>query len=88
MKSGIAAEPILNNGVEVLETNIDFILSQNSCVKSTTTTVNTRQFCYTYTGNNYYFDYIDGMTWSEYLSSSYNNNQFQHSSSDYEEIQP
>ena len=49
-------------------------------IKSKIRISNNPKFCYTYLDENYYFEFINGMTWSEYIDSEFNKGYIQYSS--------
>ena len=59
--------PISIYAIEKLEINID----------SNVVISNNPKFCYTYEGQSYYFEYEDGMTWGDYINSSFNKGIFE-----------
>ena len=73
-------------GLLVIPTSVYAICRCDITVNSHIGILKTSQFCYTYEGEEHYFDFVEGMTWGDYIDSPLNKNYIQYSAHD--EAQP
>ena len=64
-------------GLLVIPTSVYAICRCDITVNSHIGILKTSQFCYTYEGEEHYFDFVEGMTWGEYVNSPLNKNYIQ-----------
>ena len=61
----------------IIPTSVYAICKCDITVNSHIGILKTSKFCYTYEGEEHYFDFVEGMTWGEYVNSPLNKNYIQ-----------